>query len=338
MRLGWIFMFLIALNGRAAVPCSQRPHMLEQPWIRVNFACLEEVINDQSLGALAFTALAVGDDGTLYAARPRTGEVIALTDSDGDDLPDAPETLVSGLSLPNALVFSPGDDALYIAGGTNLYRWRDGALVTLVDDLPTEGAFGTGGLTMHGERLYVGIGASCQFCESPDPDRGAVWSFALDGSDRRVEMRGLLQPSDLVFVADRLYVIDTVRGILIAQDGQEIPFAADSQPTGLAFYPHDTNILTLIQNRLLVVLSGSSHPVHLTGYQVMSVDPVSGAVESVMPTQPEPGTPQSDFTDEEMSLRGSGFFPQRPIDVTVSPEGWVYISITDGRILALRPQ
>ena len=38
-----------------------------------------------------------------------------------------------------------------------------------------------------------------------------------------------------------------------------------------------------------------------------------------------------------MSYRGSGFFPQRPLDVAVTEQGWVYISIGGGRILVLRP-
>ncbi len=337
MRMSWIFVIIMAAAQSAdplSSSCSERPHMLEQPWIRVNFACLEEVINDPSFGALAFTALTVGEDGTLYATRPDAGEIVAFSDTDGDQLPDTPQTLVSGLTFPNSLAFADG--ALYVAGGERLDRWQDGELTTLIDDLPTGGTFGVGGIAVHDGRIYVGIGASCQFCNSPDPERGAVWSYALDGSDRQIVMRDLLQPSDLTFVEDRLFVIDAARGLLIAQDGQETAFAPESQPMGLAYYGHDP--LTLIQDRLLVVLSGNSHPVHIVGYQVMSVDPLNGVVESMMPTQPEPGSPESDFTDEEMSIRGSGFFPQRPLDVSVSPEGWVYISITDGRIIALRPQ
>jgi len=39
-----------------------------------------------------------------------------------------------------------------------------------------------------------------------------------------------------------------------------------------------------------------------------------------------------------MNYRGSGFFPQRPLDVAVSERGWVYISISGGRIIAMRPK
>jgi hypothetical protein len=54
-----------------------------------------------------------------------------------------------------------------------------------------------------------------------------------------------------------------------------------------------------------------------------------------MPTRPD-DTADSDFSLEAMSYRGSGFFPHRPLDVTVTEQGWVYISIGGGRIIVLR--
>src|SRR5690606_5061741 len=135
------------------------------------------------IGEFAFTALAAAPDGTLYAARPFQGQVIALTDTDGDFLPETPHVAAEGLILPNALAYADG--ALYITGGPNLYVLRDGELTTLVDDLPT-GEFWTGGIAVLDDRVYVGIGAPCDFCESVNPEQGAVLSFALDGSDRQL--------------------------------------------------------------------------------------------------------------------------------------------------------
>ena len=39
-----------------------------------------------------------------------------------------------------------------------------------------------------------------------------------------------------------------------------------------------------------------------------------------------------------LSEQGFGIYPQQPLAVAVSPEGWIYISITGGRIVALRPR
>ncbi|MFN8530887.1 MAG: hypothetical protein U0670_19965 [Anaerolineae bacterium] len=317
-------------------PCIQRAHALDQPWIPVRSACLEAVIDDESLGALAFTALAAGDEGALYATRPFAGEVIVLRDTDGDLLPDAPSTLIDGLILPNGLAYAGG--TLYITAGDTLYRWENGSLEMLVDGLPglpTDGGYWLGGVTVHDGRVYIGIGAACDTCLDTDPDRGLIASYALDGSDRRVEMRGLLQPNDLDFVGERLFVADAAQDALfIREPGGDvqsirIEFPAQTRPLGLAYYSGDA--LSFITDQVLLVESGSVNTVDMHGYTIVRVDPATEEQHAIMPS------PNDVFTNMEMNLRGSGFFPHRPLDVTVSPEGWVYISITEGRILALRP-
>ncbi len=354
------------------LPCPQRPTYLSQPWIQVGIACLESVIDDPSLGELAFTALAAAPDGTLYAARPLAGEVLVLTDTDGDGLPDTPRVVADGLTLPNGLDYHDG--ALYISGGSHLYRLRDGVLDTLVDDLPSGGGFWTGGVAAADDgRIYVATGAPCDACASDDPARGAVLSFAADGSDRQVIATGLRQPADLAFQGGDLYVLDSARSALFdTPDLDEVdrvspgthpnfgfPYcigmtnAPDlpgfdcsqatppvialptaSTPIGITAYRGDA--IPSLQGELLIALSGSYNQLDLRGYQVVAADPQTGTFNSFMPTRPD-ANPASNFTVEQMNYRGSGFFPQRPLDVAVTDQGWVYISVGGGRILALRP-
>jgi hypothetical protein len=33
-----------------------------------------------------------------------------------------------------------------------------------------------------------------------------------------------------------------------------------------------------------------------------------------------------------------GFFPYQPVDVVVSAEGWLYVSVEEGRIFRFRPR
>ena len=84
------------------------------------------------------------------------------------------------------------------------------------------------------------------------------------------------------------------------------------------------------------MLSGSYNDLDLRGYAVVAADPQTGTYAPLMPARPD-DNPASNFTLEEMNYRGSGFFPQRPLDVAVTEQGWVYISVGGGRILALRP-
>ena len=58
--------------------CSLRPAVVQgalfvdnQRW------CVENVVDDPQMEPLAFTALAAAPDGTLYATRPLTGQVMA---------------------------------------------------------------------------------------------------------------------------------------------------------------------------------------------------------------------------------------------------------------------
>ncbi len=358
----------IGAADEAIPPCSERATSLSEPWIQIGLACLEQVIKQPTAGTLAFTALAAAPDGTLYATRPLQGEVYAITDTDGDLLPDTPHLIASGLTFPNGLTYADG--ALYIAGGSHVYRWQDGELTTLVDDLPTGGGFWTGGIAVDDERLYVSTGAPCDFCVPDDPARGAVLSYALDGTDRQIVATGLRQPVDLTFAAGDLWVTDSARsGLFATPDLDEVdrvtvganfgfPYCvgADmpdlpgfdcattvppavalptaSTPTGIAAYQSDA--IPSLTGKLIVVLYGSYNQLDLRGYAVVAVDPLAGTVEPLIPAKPD-DSPLSDFTVQVMNYRGSGFYPQRPLDVAVTDQGWVYVSITDGRILALRP-
>lgn len=350
------------------VPCSRRETALSQPWVGQEIPCLEQVIHDPSLGELAFTALAVSPENTLYAARPLAGQVLALDDTDGDYLPDTPRVVAEGLTQPNGLAYY--DDALYISGGTRIYRWRDGALETLVDDLPAGSGFWTGGIAVgEDERLYVATGAPCDFCAFSDEARGAVLSFDLNGDERQVVARGLRQPADLAFQNGALYVVDSARdGLFDTPDLDEInhvqpgaffgfPYCVGRQntpdlrgidcensiapivalptastPLGIASYTSET--IPALTGNLLVALSGSYNEIELRGFALAAVTPEDGTWHVIMPSN---SASYNSFTVDQMSYRGSGVWPHRPFDVTVNAWGWVYISVGGGRILAFRP-
>ncbi len=381
----WVVLMSISSAQDAAaqtlVPCSERPTALSEPWIPSGMACLERVLEDSSAGELGYSALAAvpsvdsRDGALLYATRPWAGQVIALSDGDGDGLPETSTVLLEGLTLPNGLTYHEG--ALYISGGAHLYRWRAGVLTTLVDDLPT-GEFWTGGVAILGDRLYVGIGARCDRCErSDEAEYGTVLSFTLGGEDRRVVARGLRFPAALTAFEGALYVGDSAADAAFAmpqQDeinrfvptlngdipdfgfpacpggvvrggnpctGEVSPFAllpTESIPTAMALYHSEA--LPALTGRLLVVLNGSRQQVELRGYRLVALDLVetvwAGTMNGVMPAQTL-NDADSEFTPDEMSYRGSGFYPHRPLSVAVTDQGWVYLSIGGGRILALRP-
>lgn len=353
--------------------CSNRPTALGIPKVDLGKWCVERVISDARAGELGFTSLAVSDDGTLYAARPLTGQVLALVDTNGDLLPDTAHVVAEGLTLPNGLAYANG--ALYISGGTHLYRLAGTTLTTLVDDLPAGGGLWTGGLAVgEDQRIYVATGASCDFCKPGDPARGAILSFALDGTDRQLVATGLRQPADVAFRDGVLWTVDTARDDLsspadldelnrvtrganfgapdcIGKDNQPDPLVptatctgmtapalslpTHSTPLGLARYTSDT--FPSLKGTLLVVLGGSHNAYELAGYRLIAVH----FDDSGQPTGFENIVPSNaifkGLSVQDVNYQGYGLWPHRPFDVAVSPEGWIYWSMGGGSILALRP-
>jgi glucose/arabinose dehydrogenase len=355
-------------------PCPERPTLIDPPWVNITDWCLERVIQDDSGGELAFTALVAAPDGTLYAARPLTGEVYALTDGDGDGLPEQAVRLLSGLMLPNGLAFV--GDSLYISGGAHLYRYENGTLRTLVNDLPTGAGFWTGGVTVGADgRIYVAIGAECDRCVPDDPARGAILSFAADGTDRQIVATGLRQPTGLAFRDGVLWVGDTVRdGLDDTPDLDELnrvtpgahfgwPYCigGDNQPdlagdfdcaratapalnlptqsTPLALAAYDSDALPAATGGLLLVQGGNHDRAILTGY-TLSLILFDASGQPLPPRIILPEIPEAHRNTplQKMHYQNSGFWPHRPLGVTVSREGWIYISVGGGQIYALRPR
>ncbi len=394
-RLGAVATLLLMLGGpalmRAQTPelprCGDRPTLISGEMYTDNRRwCLETVIHQPELEAYAFTAMVAAPDGSLYATRPITGEVMRIYDSDGDTLPDTMEGFVSGLTRPNGLAFHEGQ--LYIAGGPAITRAdADGALTTLVDDLPSGSGFWTGGLAVGlDERLYVAMGAPCDNCEYDAPERGAILSLALDGGDRRVVASGFRHPADVEFFRGRLWTLDSAPrqsqrnaldelnhvepgrwygfpyclgagSVNIASDAVDCAdgvapamlFGSGAVPSSLAAYPHD--ILPGTADTLIIVLSGDPSQIDLVGYKVIMVT-FDAADQPIGATVLAPYRYESNrvaylpYRGEGLYFEhfihvnevGFGFYPQQPLGVAVSPQGWIYISLTGGRIVALRPR
>jgi glucose/arabinose dehydrogenase len=350
----------------ALPPCADRPTYSEVPQVNAEHYCLELVMDDPSAGELAYTALATAPDGSLYATRPLTGELLILEDTNADGLPDASRQLATGLTLPNALVFT--GDKLLIAGGSHIYQWQtETGIEVLVDNLPIGTGFWTGGIAVDKNgRIYVGIGAACDPCitASQPASRGVILSFAPDGTDRQVVATGFRQPAGLTWWQNALWVTDNAPTGLDSgsydelnrvdsfqgQDfgfpdcvtnsnleetdcGGVIPpvftFPTTSNPISLT--PYNSMAFPELTGSLLVVLNGSYNDSRLRGYEI-------GAIhfdETGHPSIYETLIP--DLATFGLQYQGSGFFPHRPYGIAVSPEGWIYISIGGGKIYAIRP-
>jgi glucose/arabinose dehydrogenase len=356
------------VQSQALPRCVDRPTSVLLPRVRPGF-CLELIVREQNAGEWAFYGLAVDDAGVLYATRPQYGQLLAITDTDGDDLPDTPVVVAQGLDLPAALHHHEG--SLYIAGGGSVYRWHGGTLTTLYDDLPTDTGIVNGGVTVWRDRLVVGVGAACDRCP-PDPARGLLLSMALDGSDVRVLAEGFRQPSLLAVHNDVLWAGD------IAPESAEEPFGDElnrvragahygypdcpPQMTCEApvyrFATHNSPAHLLQYNgaafpdfagQALLVMAGSLASINPVGFQVTMLERL-GEPDAFFRTIVPYDTSITGATDRAyqpsgyydvsvmiLTRRGASFFPHRPLSAAVSAQGWVYIVASNGYLYVLRP-
>lgn len=337
------------------------------PWHNLKTTCLEVVYDHivPPTAAPALTGLAFGPEGTLYIAHTAAGEIWAMPDRDSDQFLDDPEQVAAGLRLPTHLTFHDG--TLYVAGDGGLLRLDpDGAggfddPVLLVDDLGGDKRFWPGAVRIGpDDRLYVGLG-------------GEVASFALDGTDRRIEATGLRYATGLAWhpTTGELWIADS-RGPDAPYDalfrvpaGAAAPpdfgypacmdydadadvcagvippahtFEDQSAPVGLAFYPGGE--WHFWDGYLLVALGGSWNRVEPSGYALAVVgvnkagDP-TGFLDYIAPTS-ERATAQMSLAG--FSLSGRGFYPEHPSGITLSAEGWLYVAVQEGRIYRARPR
>jgi len=374
--------------------CFERPLHLERPRSYPYLWCLELIFHDSTTPILGFSALTVGDDGTLYGTRPLYGEVFAFEDTNDDDLPDSPRLIADGLTLPNGLDWHEG--SLYLSGGKHIYRLNpdDGQVDVLVNDLPFDGGLWTGDvLVAPDERLYVGVSSKCDDCIPENPEQGAILSFDLEGGDRRIVAQGFRQPQGLMWYNDALWVTDTApRSFLSATETETrwldevnrieieghygFPYCVgDSQPhvesqdfdcanalsptvslptqsNPIAIIPYQNESGLPLNNQLIIALSGSSQAVDVRGYQIVSLEfddegapsrfeivvPFQAAytaVRAFVPYQTQ-GAPLDGLRLSRVNDLGDGIWPHHILDMTQSSDGWVYFTMSDGRIIVLR--
>ncbi len=374
LLLATLLFATLAVRGEdtTRLNCDDRPTFMDPPWFDGARFCAELVYQSPQNEALALASLAVAPDGTLYAASPLRGEVWALRDSDDDRLPDRAQRLLSGLIQPTGMDWH--DDALYILSGAGILRLPAGAQNAglFVADLPLQPGQAGGDLVVGPDgTLYASLAAACSHCE-PD-DRPSILAVDQDGSRHSILARGLRLPAGLALRHGELWATDSIGRAGAAQGDalDEInriqagahygwPWCGDtgrlpalsattdcdafvapaltlptgSTPLGLAYYDHEA--LPDLRDSLLVTLHGSRHRVELRGYglAVIRFDAEGNPLEGEVIIPQERGG--NNLSVSRMNYRGVGFWPERPLDVAISPEGWVYVSVTGGRILALR--
>ena len=142
--------------------------------------------------------MAYADDGVLMASLPGKGAVVALPDPGGSGQAQKAIVFAQGLTYPSGLAFHDG--YLYVAEASQIVRFQyttgqlsaQGAAEVVVPNLPAGSvhlshAIGFG----PDDKLYVGIGSSCNACKEADYRRATIMRYNPDGSQEELYAQGL---------------------------------------------------------------------------------------------------------------------------------------------------
>ena len=140
--------------------------------------------------------MAIGNNGALYVTRRDAGDVLMLTDPDGDGRFDQLKTVwakftgVHGITIRN--------QSIYLCSRKELKKATinaDGTLsdtTTIFNDLPDGGQhdnrvlnFGPDGL------LYISIGSDCNDCQETNPEHATIVQVSANEQSRKIFARGL---------------------------------------------------------------------------------------------------------------------------------------------------
>lgn len=149
--------------------------------------------------------LAVAPDKTLFVSVPKEGKIVACRDKDGDGTYETqtpfvagkvPATILQGMQWHDGWLWFAQLNSITKARDTNGDGQADEEVQVLgPEQLPTgaKGGHMWRALLIHKGRIYTAVGDQTNATDEPieASERKKIWSFALDGSDKKLFASGL---------------------------------------------------------------------------------------------------------------------------------------------------
>lgn len=155
--------------------------------------------------------LCFAPDGTLFVsvpeggsttAEPNLGSIRACRDKDGDGVYETVTTWVKGYPSVHGMFWHDG--WLWFTESGAVHRGRDtngdgvaDEVVDILTGLPKGGHWWRS-ILIHNGRLYTSIGDSGNITDQTDTDRQKIWSYTLDGKERKLFVSGIRNTEKLV--------------------------------------------------------------------------------------------------------------------------------------------
>ena len=185
-------------------------HSAEVPagvWVREGYA-LSVAVD----GIKTPRFLATGPNQTLFVSVPKEGKIMACRDADGDGAYEVQtpfvagkeaNTILQGMQWHDGWLWFARLNAIAKARDTNGDGKADEEVQVLgPEQLPTgaRGGHMWRALLIHNGRIYTQVGDQTNATDEPieASERKKIWSFALDGSDKKLFATGLRNTEKLV--------------------------------------------------------------------------------------------------------------------------------------------
>jgi glucose/arabinose dehydrogenase len=148
--------------------------------------------------------MAFGPDGTLFVSVPDAGQIKACRDENNDGRYEKIATFANGHPTVHGLFWYDG--WLWFTESGAIFRARDTSGDGVADEQQTvipEGRLPKGGhwwrsILIHSGRLYTGIGDSGNITDETNTDREKIWTYSLDGRDKKLFVSGIRNTEKLV--------------------------------------------------------------------------------------------------------------------------------------------
>ncbi len=195
-----IQLVIVAVCTSAAIGEERQAERSVEPgiWVRDGYT-LSVAANLEKARFMAF-----GPDGTLFVSLPDRGEIKACQDENGDDYYERVVTFVKDHPTVHGMFWY--EDWLWFTESGGIFKGRDtdgdGAADEQQVVIP-KGQLPTGGhwwrpILIHKGRLYTGIGDSGNITDESATDREKIWTYSLEGQDKKLFISGIRNTEKLV--------------------------------------------------------------------------------------------------------------------------------------------
>lgn len=191
------------MSGYASLVWGQAPQTAARPdpaiGVRNGFSLSIAQANIDRARFMAFAP-----DGTLFVSQPDSAQIQACRDEDGDGYYEKTTVFVKDHPTVQGMCWHEG--WLWFTESGAIFRSRDTSGDGVADEQQTvipNGQLPKGGhwwrsILIHGGRLYTSIGDSGNITDETDTDRQKIWTYDLEGQDKKLFISGIRNTEKLV--------------------------------------------------------------------------------------------------------------------------------------------